>query len=91
MGQALINSRAIVAHDVVIGAGTHVGPGVIVCGKSKVGSISRIGAGATIIDGINIGSETFIGAGSVVVKDIPDNVVAFGSPAKFIRKSDGKF
>jgi sugar O-acyltransferase (sialic acid O-acetyltransferase NeuD family) len=87
----LVNTRAIVAHDVVIGDGTHVGPGAIVCGKTKVGLISRIGAGATIIDGMNIGSETFIGAGSVVVRDIPDNVVAFGSPAKIIRRSDGKF
>ena len=88
---ALINTSAIVAHDVVIGDGTHVGPGVIVCGRTKVGSISRIGSGTTVIDGMNIGSGTFIGAGSVVVKDIPDNVVAYGSPAKIIRKSDGKF
>jgi acetyltransferase-like isoleucine patch superfamily enzyme len=75
----------------VIGDYNHIGPSVTIAGNTSIGSISRIGAGATLIDGIKIGSGSFIGAGSLVVKDIPDRVVAFGSPAKIIRKSDGKF
>lgn len=44
-----------------------------------------IGAGSTICPGVTIGENSVIGAGSVVTKDIPDNVVYAGIPAKFIK------
>jgi acetyltransferase-like isoleucine patch superfamily enzyme len=47
---------------------------------------SFIGIGANIIHNISIGKDTVIGAGSLVCNDLPDNVVAYGSPAKIIRK-----
>jgi maltose O-acetyltransferase len=40
----------------------------------------------TIRGGVKIGSNSIIGAGSVVIRDIPDNVVAAGNPARVIRK-----
>lgn len=45
-----------------------------------------IGAGSIITAGITIGKGTVIGAGSVVTKDIPQNVIAAGVPAKVIKK-----
>jgi UDP-2-acetamido-3-amino-2,3-dideoxy-glucuronate N-acetyltransferase len=45
-----------------------------------------IGAGSVILGGISIGENVLIAAGSVVTKDIPDNEMWMGSPAKFIRK-----
>ncbi len=45
-----------------------------------VGDNVWIGGGTFIAPGVTIGSNVVIGAGSVVVKDIPDNVVAFGNP-----------
>jgi len=47
---------------------------------------ASIGAASIILGGIIIGENTMIGAGSVVTKDIPDNELWFGNPAKFIRK-----
>jgi len=44
-----------------------------------------IGAGATILQGVSIGKNSIISAGSVVAKDIPDNVIAGGIPAKVIK------
>lgn len=44
-----------------------------------------IGANATLLPGITIGKEAMVGAGSVVVKDVPDNAVVVGNPAKIIR------
>jgi maltose O-acetyltransferase len=41
-----------------------------------------------IIPEIKIGKKTIIGAGSVVTRDIPDNVVAYGNPAKVIRDNN---
>ena len=46
----------------------------------------RIGSHTTILPGVSIGKNSIIGAHSLVTKDIPDNVVAFGVPAKIIRK-----
>jgi len=45
---------------------------------------AKIGANATVLPGVVIGRNALIGAGSVVVKDVPDNKVAAGNPAKVI-------
>lgn len=47
---------------------------------------ASIGTSTTILSGVTIGENSIIGAGSVVTKDIPDNVIAYGNPAKVIRK-----
>lgn len=45
-----------------------------------------IGACCIIMKGVTIGKNSIIGAGSVVVKDIPDNVVAVGNPARVVKE-----
>lgn len=50
-----------------------------------VGNDVWIGAGVCVMPGVTIGNNVVIGSGSVVVKDIPDNVVAVGNPAKVIK------
>jgi len=55
-------------------------------GKVILKKNCRIGSHSTILPGISIGENSIIGAHSLVNKDIPDNVVAFGSPAKVVRK-----
>ena len=54
--------------------------------KTHVGKGASIGANATIVCGHNIGEYAFIGAGAVVTKNLPDNCVAIGTPAKIIRE-----
>lgn len=44
-----------------------------------------IGAGAIILPGVTIGENSVVAAGAVVNKDVPDNTIAGGVPAKFIR------
>ncbi len=51
----------------------------------RIGFASGIGSNSTILPGITIGDNAVIGAGSVVTKDIPENMIAVGSPAKVIR------
>ena len=63
-------------------------------GYSKVGSVSIgsdvfIGAGSIVLPGVSIGDNVIIGAGSVVTRDIPDNSVAVGNPAKVIGSTSG--
>jgi len=50
-----------------------------------IGNNVWIGGNATICPGVKIGNRTVIGAGSVVTKDIPDDVLVAGNPAKIIR------
>ena len=50
-----------------------------------IGENAWIGAGVIIVPGVHIGRNTVIGAGSIVTKDIPDNVVAVGSPCRVLR------
>ena len=52
----------------------------------SIGDDCWIGGGAIICPGVTIGDRCVIGAGSVVTKDIPDDSLAVGNPAKVIRK-----
>jgi acetyltransferase-like isoleucine patch superfamily enzyme len=57
-----------------------------VCIPTKIEKGASIGSGSTLLCGIRIGQNAIIGAGSVVVKDVPENAVVAGNPAKLIRK-----
>ncbi len=50
-----------------------------------IGDDCYIGTGVTILGPVKIGNNVTIGAGAVVVKDIPDNCVVAGNPAKIIK------
>ena len=45
-----------------------------------------IGGSVTILPGITVDNNVVIGTGSVVTKDIPDNAVVGGNPARIIKK-----
>ena len=46
---------------------------------------ASIGSGTTILSKVTVGSNAIVGAGSVVTKDVPDNSIVAGNPAKFLR------
>lgn len=81
----IVSTNTTIGHDCIIDDHCHIAPGVHISGFVEVGKLSFIGVGATIIQGIKIGKNVTIGAGSVVIKDIPDNVIAVGNPAKIIK------
>ncbi|MGL5868455.1 sugar O-acetyltransferase [Clostridium chrysemydis] len=51
-----------------------------------IGDNVWIGAGSIVLPGVKIGKNSVIGAGSIVTRDIPENVVAIGSPCKVLRE-----
>jgi sugar O-acyltransferase (sialic acid O-acetyltransferase NeuD family) len=82
---AIINTGAIVEHDVAIGHYAHVSPNTVLGGGARIGDLAHIAISATVLPLVRIGSRSVLGAGSVAVRDIPDGVVAFGSPARVQR------
>jgi sugar O-acyltransferase (sialic acid O-acetyltransferase NeuD family) len=82
----LINLNCTVGHDCVIGEFVEMSPGVHISGNCTIGSYSALGTNSSVLPKIKIGKNAVIGAGSVVNKDIPDNCVAVGVPAKVIKE-----
>lgn len=82
----IIDTGAIIEHDVIISDFVNINPGAIICGNVEIGKFSFIGAGSTIIEKVKIGENSLIGAGSVIINDIEPNVIAVGNPARVIRK-----
>ena len=54
-------------------------------GKVHLKKNSKIGSHSTVMPNVTIGENSIVGANSLVLEDIPDNVIAFGVPAKVIR------
>lgn len=82
---SIINQISSIGHDVNIGDFCEICPNVAISGNCDIGEMTFIGTGAIILPKVTIGKNVIIGAGSVVTRDIPDNCVAVGSPAKVIR------
>lgn len=78
----IINTRSVVDHDCHLGNGVHISPGATLAGQVTIGERSWIGAGAVIIPQVSIGSNTIVGAGAVVIRNMPDNVMCAGNPAR---------
>jgi len=81
----IINTGAIIEHEVKIGKFSHVGPNAVICGDANIGENVFVGANAIVKQGVVIGDNSIIGAGSVVLNNIPANSTYVGNPAKKIK------
>lgn len=84
----IVNTSASVDHDCVVEDGAHICPGACLAGDVHVGRAAWVGIGATVVERVRIGAGTTVGAGSVVVEDLPAGVVAYGTPARVVRKAE---
>jgi serine O-acetyltransferase len=81
----VIHKRAVIGTNCMIGTNVTIG------GRSQSKDVPVIGnnvivsTGAKVLGGIKIGNNCVIGANAVVIKDVPDNCVAAGVPAKVIK------
>ena len=78
----IVNSGSIVDHESTLRQGVHVSAGCNIGALVDIGENTFVGIGATIMSYLKVGQNVFVGAGAVVLRDIPDNAVVYGVPAK---------
>ena len=81
----IINSGAILDHESTLGDFASLAPGAKTGGRVRIGAESAISLGAAVSHGVIVGPHTVVGGQSFVNKDLPENSVAFGTPARVIR------
>ena len=82
----MISMGANIAHHSLLEEGTFISTGVNFGASIKAHKYAYIGISATIMTGVHeLGEDCLIGAGTVVIKDVPDNAVMAGIPAKILK------
>ncbi|SCJ97253.1 2%2C3%2C4%2C5-tetrahydropyridine-2%2C6-dicarboxy late N-acetyltransferase [uncultured Eubacterium sp.] len=83
----VINTGSQVNHDNVIEDHVYIASGVVLSGNVRIEENTLLDDGVIVSLGKCIGSNSIVGAGAVVTHDIPKDVIAYGNPAKVIRKN----
>ncbi|MEK4286990.1 MULTISPECIES: acetyltransferase [Paenibacillus] len=86
----ILNTSSSIDHDCILENGVHISPGVNVCGTVHVKSCSWLGVGSKVLNNVTIGFNVIVAAGTIVIKDIPDNVMVAGVPAKIKKNLEMK-
>ncbi|SHJ42907.1 2,3,4,5-tetrahydropyridine-2,6-dicarboxylate N-acetyltransferase [Tepidibacter formicigenes] len=95
---SMIDMNAVIGARGTIGKNVHLGAGAVVAGVLEPPSATPviieddvvIGANAVILEGVKIGKGAIVAAGAIVTKDVPENAVVAGSPAKIVKMKDDK-
>ncbi|MAZ66490.1 MAG: transferase [Kangiellaceae bacterium] len=82
----ILNTGASLDHDSTMKDFSSIAPGVVTGGNCVIGQASAICIGATLVHNVHIGDNSIIGAASLVLDSMGPYVIAYGSPAKVIRK-----
>lgn len=81
----IINTNSSLEHYCNMSNYSSLSAGVTTGGFVNIGMFAALALGVTIFDRVNIGQNTVVGSGSLVTNDLPDNVLAYGIPAKIVR------
>ena len=81
----LIQPIATVGHNSTIGRDVVISSFAAISGICRIGEETYIGVSVPVKENISIGANSIVGMGSVVLRDIPENVVALGNPARAMK------
>jgi len=81
----IINNQALVEHDAVVEDHCHISTAAVLNGAVLVKQGSFIGSNATLMQGIVVGAYAIVGAGSLVSKNVGEQTMVAGVPAKLIK------
>ncbi len=80
-----IDDLVLIAHNVTIHKNTVIAGGATVAGSVEIGENSWIGAHTSILNGLSLGSGVLVGLGSTVIRNLKENEVVIGEPARHLR------
>lgn len=82
----ILLTKSSLDHDSQLGDFSSLSPGVTTGGRVNIGKCSVIGIGANILHCKNVGDHCVIGGGALINKDITDHSIAYGVPARIVKK-----
>jgi len=85
----IVNTGASLDHESSMGNFSSLAPGVVTGGQVVIGERSAIGIGTAIRHSVRVGHDTVVGSASYVHENLPNKVVAYGTPARVIRSRNG--
>ena len=92
-----IQSSSFITSDTIIEDLVYIGPCFTSSNDKYMGSNKsiyqgpilkkgcKIGTNATLLPGVTIGENAVVGAGSVIIKDVPDDLLVYGNPARCLK------
>ncbi|WP_220738966.1 2,3,4,5-tetrahydropyridine-2,6-dicarboxylate N-acetyltransferase [Leuconostoc miyukkimchii] len=94
----MIDMGAVLGGRAIVGDNSHIGAGAVLAGviepasaqPVRIGNNVLVGANAVVIEGVQVGDGAVVAAGAIVTKDVPENTVVAGVPAKIIKKIDSQ-
>lgn len=86
-----MHNNTVLGHDCLVAQNVTIGRNFGDVGVPSFGDRVYIGAGSVVFGEIHIGDNAVIGANSVVNKDVPENTIVAGNPAKIIGHTGGKW
>ena len=94
----MIDMGAVLGGRATVGKNCHIGAGAVLAGVVEpasakpvvIGDDVLVGANAVIIEGVSVGKGAVVAAGAIVTKDVPENAVVAGVPAKIIKYKDAQ-
>ncbi|WCG36335.1 2,3,4,5-tetrahydropyridine-2,6-dicarboxylate N-acetyltransferase [Companilactobacillus farciminis] len=96
--KSMIDMGAVLGGRAIVGKNSHIGANAVLAGvvepasaqPVRIGDNVIVGANAVVLEGVQVGDNAVVGAGAIVTKDVAENEVVAGVPAKVLKVKDQK-